>query len=69
MEFAIKTAVGPQDVSVGIKSKEVAKALHSNEGTGDGIVFINCILEKYLQRFPGAAAEIGEKPPIIQKVT
>jgi hypothetical protein len=33
--FTIKTAVGPQDVSVGIESKEVAKALHRNDGDRD----------------------------------
>jgi len=53
---------------VGIESKEVAKALHSNDGAGDGIVFINRILEKNFQGFPGAAAEIGKKLPIIKKV-
>ena len=54
---------------MGIESKEVAKALHSNNGAGDGIIFRNCILEKNLQGFPGAAAQIGKKLPVIQKVT
>ena len=65
----IETAVRHQDVGVGIKSKEVAKALHSNNGAGDGIVFRYCILEKNLQGFPGAAAEIGKKLPIVEEVT
>jgi hypothetical protein len=56
-------------VEVWIKSKEVAEGLDSNDGAGDGLVFRNCILEKNLQGFPGAAAQIGKKLPVIQKVT
>jgi len=36
---------------------------------GMGSSWGNCILEKNLQGFPGAAAQIGKKLPIIQKVT
>ena len=54
---------------MGIKSKEVAKRLHSNDGARDRIGFRYCILEKNLQGFPGAATEIGQQLPIIQKVT
>ena len=61
---AVETAVRHQNVTVGIKSEEVAKALNSNDGTGDGIAFRNRILEKDLQGFPGAAAQIGKKLPI-----
>jgi hypothetical protein len=38
-------------------------------GAGDGIVFRNCILEKNLQGFPGATAQIGKKLPIVEEVT
>ena len=54
---------------MGIESKEVAKALHSNDGAGDGIVFRDRILDKNLQGFPGATTQIGKKLPVIQKVT
>ena len=56
-------------IEVGIKSKEVAKRLHSNDGAGDGIVFRNRILKKNLQGFPGAATEIGQQLPIVEEVT
>ena len=52
----IKTAVGHQDVAVWIESEKIAEGLDSDDGAGDGIVFRNCILEKDLQGFPGAAA-------------
>ena len=52
-----------------VQAEEIAEGLDSDDGAGDGIVFRNCILEKSLQGFPGAAAEIGKKLPIIQKVT
>ncbi len=67
--FAIKTAVGHQDVGVGIESEEIAEGLDSDDGAGDGIVFMNRILEKNLQGFPGATAQIGKKLPVVQKVT
>ena len=44
-----------------IESKEIAKALDSNDGAGDGISFRNRMLEKNLQGFPGAAAEGGNE--------
>jgi len=53
---------------VGIKSEKVAEGLDSDDGAGDGIVFRNRILDKDLQRFPGATAQIGKKLPVIQKV-
>jgi hypothetical protein len=49
-------------------SLKIAKSLDSNDGAGDGVVFMNRILEKNLQGFPGAVAQIGKKLPIIQKV-
>ena len=53
----------------GLNSKEIAEGLHGDNSAGDGIIFRNRILDKTLQRFPGTAAEIGKKLPIIQKVT
>ena len=52
-----------------VQAEEIAEGLDSDDGTGDGIIFRNCILEKSLQGFPGATAEIGQQLPIIQKVT
>ena len=73
--LTIKTAVRHQDVSVGIESEEIAKRLHCDDGAGDGIWghlaarCPHCILDKNLQRFPGRAAEIGKKLPIVEEVT
>jgi hypothetical protein len=67
--IAIKAAVRHQDVAVGIvcvgtdlKSVPVAEGLDSDDGAGNGIVlwplscaFVNRILEKNLQGFPGRA--------------
>ena len=38
-------------------------------GAGDGIVFRNRILDKNLQGFPCATAEIDKKLPVMQEVT
>ena len=45
-----------QNVTVGIKSEEVAKTLNSNDYAGDGVVLMDCLLEKDLQGFPGTTA-------------
>ncbi len=45
------------------------RCLHGDNGAGDGIVFKNRILEKSLQGFPGATAEIGKKLPVVEEVT
>jgi hypothetical protein len=65
----VETAVRHQNVGVGIKSEEISKTLNSNDRAGDGIIFGNRLLEKDLQGFPGTAAEISKKLPIIEKVT
>ena len=52
-----------------IESEKIAEGLDSDNGAGDGIVFGDRILDKNLQGFPGAAAEIGKKLPILQEVT
>ena len=62
--ITIETAVGHQDVAVGMESEKIAEGLDSDNGAGDGIVFGDRILDKNLQGFPGAAAEIGKKLPI-----
>ena len=67
--IAIKTPVRHQDVTVWIDSEEIAESLDSNDGAGDGNVFMNRILEKDLQGFPGRAAQIGKKLPVIEKIT
>ena len=58
--ITIETPVRHQDVTVGIESEKIAEGLDSNDGAGDGNVFMNRILEKDLQGFPGRAAESGE---------
>jgi hypothetical protein len=62
-------AVGYENVAVRIESEEVAEGLDSDDCAGDGIIFRNRLLEKNLQGFPGAAAEIGKKLPIVEKRT
>jgi hypothetical protein len=57
--FVVETAVGHQDVAVWIESEKIAEGLDSDDCAGAGIVFRNRLLEKDLQGFPGAAAEIG----------
>jgi len=43
--------------------------LDTDDGAGDGIIFRNRMLDKTLQRCPGAAAEGGKKFPIVEKRT
>jgi len=66
--ITIETPVRHQDVTVGIESEKIAEGLDSNDGAGDGNVFMNRILEKDLQGFPGRAAQIGKKLPVIEKI-
>ena len=72
---AVETAVRHEDVGVRIESEKVAEGMHSDDGAGDGIRghlgarCPHCLPEKDLQGFPGAAAEIGKKLPILEKVT
>ena len=66
---AVETAVRHQNVTVGIMSDEVAKRLHGGDGAGDGVIFGNHLLEKDLQGFPCAAAEIGKKLPVVEEIS
>jgi hypothetical protein len=52
-----------------LNPRKSPKLLNSDDCAGDGIVFENRILDKHLQGFPGAAAEIGKKLPVVQKVS
>ena len=54
--YTLETAVRHEDVAVRIESQKIAEGLDGDDGAGNGIVFRNCILEKDLQGFPGAAA-------------
>ena len=65
---AVEAAVRHHDVTVGIESEKVAEGLNGDYGAGDGILFRDGILKKYLQRVPGATAQIGEKSAIIEKI-
>ena len=66
---AIKTAVRDEDVAVRMEAEEVPEGLHGDDGAGDGITFRNRLLKKDLQGFPGTAAEIGKKLPVVEEVT
>ena len=52
-----------------MKSKKGVKHLHSDDRARDGVILMDRLLEKDLQGFPDAAAEIGKKLPIVEKVT
>jgi hypothetical protein len=47
-------------VAVRIESEEIAEGLDGDNSAGDGIILRGRLLEKGLQGFPGAAAEIGK---------
>ena len=66
--LAIETAVRHQNVTVRIESEKIAEGLDSDDGAWDGIIFRNRILDKNLQGFPGAAAEISKKLPVIEEI-
>jgi len=53
---------------VGIESEEIAKGLDGDDGTGDGIPLRHRLPKKELQGIPGAAAQIGKKIPVIEKI-
>ena len=65
---AVETAVGDEDVTVGIESEEIAEGLDGDDGAGDGIPLRDCLLDKNLQGFPGAPTEVGEKLPVVKEV-
>ena len=54
---------------MGIESQKVPKALNGNNGSWNRILFRNNCLEKHLEGVPGAPAELGEEPSIIEKVS
>ena len=66
---AVETAIRHEDVAVRIESQKIAEGLNGDDGTGDGIIFGNCLLEKYLQGFPSAAAQIGKKFTVVKEVS
>ena len=55
-------------MAVRIECQKIAESLNGNDGAGDGIIFGNCLLEKYFQGFSGAATEIGKQFPVVQKI-
>lgn len=53
---------------MGIESERVAKALDSNDRARHGFLFRHGLLRENFQGFPSAAAEIGMKVSIIEKI-
>jgi hypothetical protein len=53
---------------VGIESEEIAKGLDGDDRARNGIPFRYRLPKKEFQGFPGAAAQVGEKVPVIQKI-
>ncbi|HOM08192.1 MAG TPA: hypothetical protein PLW40_10975 [Syntrophales bacterium] len=66
---AVETAIRHEDVAVGIESEKISESLDGDDGAGDRIFFGNRIPDKDLQGFPGTAAEIGKKLPVIEEVS
>ena len=62
---AVETAVRHEDVAVRIESEEIAEGLDGDNSAGDGIILRDRLLEKGLQGFPGATAEIGKEFSIV----
>jgi hypothetical protein len=56
-------------VGVWIEPEKITEGLHGDDGAGDGIIFGNRLLEEDLQGFPGAAAQIGKKLPVVKKIS
>jgi hypothetical protein len=54
---------------VRIESEEITEGLLGGDCAGDWIIFRNSLLEKDIQGFTCAAAEIGKKLQIVEKVT
>ena len=52
-------------MAVRIESEEIAEGLDGDDSAGDGIILRDRLLEKGLQGFPGAAAEIGKEFSIV----
>lgn len=52
-------------MAVGIESEEVTEGLNGDHCAGNGIILRDRLLEKYLQRFPGTSAELGQQLSII----
>ena len=44
--ITIKTPVRQKDVAVGIESEKIAESLNSNDGAGDGNVFMRYSLQR-----------------------
>jgi hypothetical protein len=53
---------------VGIEPQEIAKGLDGDDRAGDGIPLWDRRLKKEFQGFPCAAAQVGKKLPIIEKI-
>ena len=66
--FAIEAAIRDEDVAMRIESKKIAEGLYGDDGSGDRIILWNRFLEKDLQGFPGATAEVGKELSIVKKV-
>ena len=62
---AVETVIRHEDVAVRIESQKIAEGLNGNDGAGDGIIFVNRLLKKDLQGFPGAPTEVGKKLPVV----
>lgn len=50
---------------MGIEAQEVAESLDGDDGAGEGILFRDRLLDKDLQGFPGASAQIGKKFTVV----
>ena len=65
---SIKSAIGAEDVAMGIEVQEIPEGLDSNDCPGSSLVFWNGAKEKHLQGIPRRAAQLGEEFSIIEEV-
>ena len=56
-------------MAVRIEAEEVSESLYGNDGAGNGFLLGRRFPEKYLQRFPGAPAQIGKELSVIEKIS
>ena len=55
-------------MEVRIPSKEIAKRMYGDNGPWNRFLLLDGFLEKFLQGFPPATAELGEQLSIIEEI-
>ena len=61
---AIKTAVGDNDVKMGIEVLKIAECVHGHCRPGPGVITARGFDQAKAQHFPCAAAELAQQPAV-----